>query len=658
MGKYQLVERLAVGGMAEIHLATDRGSHGFERLVVIKRILPHLAERPDFIQMFLQEARVQARVNHPNVVQIYELDEADGLPFIAMEYVDGSSLRELVKTGADAGHPLPIGVVVNLVSQACAGAHAVHEARDTAGKSLGLVHRDLTPHNMMVTAGGHVKLLDFGIVKASELGERTRTGVLKGKLSYMSPEQCHQEELDRRSDIFTLGTVLWELLAGEKLFVARTELGVLQAIVTGQIRDVTEMRPEVPQAIADVVARSLATKREDRYQTSAEMQRALLDAARSAGVHIDQDQTAQYIANVLGDRHRARKSAVEEALERSATQATSTSLTRGGSVATTSAVGMMGFAAVAATLATLIAVLLGGLGIYAYVNAPVVDTYVSPEGEPVVMVFPEVVGQDASELEPFRRYLEQELQRPVELPFAESYDQAAMHLSAGKAQFASLPPALYIKTKYKHSDLELLAMKVFDESSGSDGLLLVPDDSNATKLEDLKGGRFCYPDPSSTSGYVMPTYQMRQIGLDPDKDFIPFEIGNHHKVVEGVANGECDLGATYAGSLRTAEGVGIAVSKTRTLMITGRAPHDAIVALHADPELVAAMQKALLEFSPEKVVGEGRLGTLERITSFVEIDDSRYDELRPMVMEAMKLGGDLPEPEDETPEDEAPPGGE
>ncbi len=169
VGRYQLVERLAVGGMAEVFLACERGNLALDRLLVIKRILPHLAQDHAFVEMFLNEARIAARIQHPNVVQIYELGESGGFPYIAMEYVPGSTLKHLVKAANHAGERLPVQVVVELISQACAGAHAAHELRDPGGHPYGLVHRDLTPHNLMVTDSGHVKLLDFGIAKASEL---------------------------------------------------------------------------------------------------------------------------------------------------------------------------------------------------------------------------------------------------------------------------------------------------------------------------------------------------------------------------------------------------------------------------------------------------------------------------------------------------------
>ncbi|MBE2248580.1 MAG: serine/threonine protein kinase, partial [Myxococcus sp.] len=169
LGRFELVHRLDIGGMAEIFLALERGLHGFERLVVIKRALPHLAEQPAFREMFLQEARWVARLNHPNIVQIYELGELDGTAFIAMEHVLGVSFRDLMRAAIQQARPFPLGVVVGLLAQACAGAHAAHELADPQGKPLGLVHRDISPHNLMVTAGGNVKLLDFGIAKATEL---------------------------------------------------------------------------------------------------------------------------------------------------------------------------------------------------------------------------------------------------------------------------------------------------------------------------------------------------------------------------------------------------------------------------------------------------------------------------------------------------------
>jgi len=208
LGRYDILERLATGGMAEIFLACERGMHGLERLVVVKKILPHLAVQDAFVQMFVHEARIVARISHPNVVQIHDLAEQDGEVFICMEYVPGSTLRHLTDAAEQARTNIPVDVALGIITQACRGLHTAHELKDASGRLEGLVHRDISPHNLMVTNEGHVKLLDFGIAKATESSEQTATGSLKGKFCYMSPEQVKQNQLDRRSDVFSLGIVL------------------------------------------------------------------------------------------------------------------------------------------------------------------------------------------------------------------------------------------------------------------------------------------------------------------------------------------------------------------------------------------------------------------------------------------------------------------
>jgi serine/threonine protein kinase len=214
IGRYAILERLAVGGMAVVYLAFEPGETGLQRLVVIKQILPQLGHESSFRNMFIQEARLAARINHPNVVEIHELGEYDGDPFIAMEYVSGVALNALTRSAQSREVEIPVGVAIGIILQACAGAHAAHELLDPSGETANLVHRDLTPHNLIVSEEGLVKVLDFGVAKAASNPEQTQTGMLKGKLPYMSPEQLWEADLDRRSDIFTLGVVLWEMLLG------------------------------------------------------------------------------------------------------------------------------------------------------------------------------------------------------------------------------------------------------------------------------------------------------------------------------------------------------------------------------------------------------------------------------------------------------------
>ena len=321
IGRYQVIDRLAVGGMAEVFICIERQLAGLERLVVVKRILPHLAMHENFVEMFLAEARWVARINHPNVVQIHELgadsSNVGNTPFLSMEYVAGCSLRDLLVAAIEADSPLPVGVAVGLALQACAGAHAAHELTGGDGKALGLVHRDISPHNLMVTADGHVKLLDFGIAKATEdtgLDNNTRTGALKGKVHYMAPEQCQQQPLDRRSDVFALGVVAWELLASERLFKRHSELEAMQAIVNGELRDLRTIRADVPVAVIVVVEKALHPQKEQRYQTAEAFKRALVEASRAAGVVDTSGETiAAFLGPLLGARFEERKQALLQA---------------------------------------------------------------------------------------------------------------------------------------------------------------------------------------------------------------------------------------------------------------------------------------------------------------------------------------------------------
>ncbi len=323
IGRYQVIDRLAVGGMAEVFICIERQLAGLERLVVVKRILPHLAMHENFVEMFLAEARYVARINHPNVVQIHELGEDGSTPFLSMEYVAGCSLRDLLVAAIEAGQPLPPGVAVGLALQSCAGAHAAHELTGADDKPLGLVHRDISPHNLMVTADGHVKLLDFGIAKATEdTGlDNTRTGALKGKVHYMAPEQCQQQPLDRRADVFALGVVAWELLASERLFKRRSELEAMQAIVNGDVRDLRLVRKDVPSIVVAAVEKALLPKKETRFQTADAMRRALNEASR--GLDTSPEAIAAFLRPILGVRFEERRQAFLLAA-RSSTLPTST----------------------------------------------------------------------------------------------------------------------------------------------------------------------------------------------------------------------------------------------------------------------------------------------------------------------------------------------
>ena len=240
-GKYELIKRIARGGMAEIFLAIEHGIEGVRRQVALKRILPQMAESEDFVTMFMDEARVVARLNHSNVVHIYDFGEVDGIYYIAMEYVDGlplSRIRRLVKPKL-----IPVEHSLRIIADSCAGLHHAHELRDEYGRLLGVIHRDVSPQNIMVSRDGVAKLIDFGVARATTQAHMTQAGQIKGKFGYIAPEQFHRKgPLDRRADIFAVGTILYELMTGERLFLRESEAATLSAILHDDPPSVRKVR--------------------------------------------------------------------------------------------------------------------------------------------------------------------------------------------------------------------------------------------------------------------------------------------------------------------------------------------------------------------------------------------------------------------------------
>ncbi len=274
LGRYQLLSRLAVGGMAEVYLARQGEISGFKTLVVVKKVLPHLAVKPDFIAMFLDEARIASMLDHPNVVRISEVGRAGEEYFLAMELVQGKSLASLLQHGEKTKTPLPHNLAALVVAYASAGLHYAHQATDASGKSLGLVHRDVSPQNIMISFEGSVKVIDFGIARAlGRLGD-TSSGSLKGKLGYMAPEQARGEPVDQRADIFSLGVVLWECLAARRLFLRENELATLRAVVYEPIPPPSKYA-KVDATLEAIVMCALDRNPNERFQTAEEMRIAL-----------------------------------------------------------------------------------------------------------------------------------------------------------------------------------------------------------------------------------------------------------------------------------------------------------------------------------------------------------------------------------------------
>jgi serine/threonine-protein kinase len=270
--------------MAEILLASLTGPSAFERPVVLKRILPHLAENETFVSMFLDEARIAAGIRHPKVVQVQELVHAGGELFLVLEYVEGESVGGIMRRLWSHGEKLDYALAAHIIAEACSGLHAAHELRDPDGSPREVVHRDVSPQNVMVTYAGEVKVLDFGIAKAADRATRTETGQLKGKFEYMSPEQCRGKPLDRRSDIFSLGILLYELSVGRRLFRrADAPLATFQAICESPIPSPRETCSDYPEDLEAVCRKALARRPEDRYATALEMRRDLALVVRRLG---------------------------------------------------------------------------------------------------------------------------------------------------------------------------------------------------------------------------------------------------------------------------------------------------------------------------------------------------------------------------------------
>jgi eukaryotic-like serine/threonine-protein kinase len=636
---YLLIERLAVGGMAEVFLAEDLD----RRVVVVKRILPHLAINADFVRMFMNEAHIAARINHPNVVHILERGEANGHPFIAMEYVPGVTVKQLIHALNKAGRTAPISVAVDILRQACAGSHAAHELLGSDGSPIELVHRDLTPHNLMLDVHGDLKVLDFGIAKATTgVDDHTRTGMLKGKISYMSPEQCRQEPLDRRSDLFTLGIVAFELLAGNKPFQSRTELGIMQAIVSGNTLSLAEACPHLPAPLVEAVERCLAADRADRYPTAADMANGLVLAAEAVGEPPDQARTGALIRELFGD-DLERKVASLQTLRDSTLPSlgsihlldpptaeleipgrTTTTSPEWDDPLSTESVPLpaavltpipqplpVGSRRAWAALAVVVLVVAAAVGFW--LTRPMVLS-----GDPVEVLIaptfkPEVLRQ---EHEPIRTYLEGRFGRPVHFEIASSYRDASDRLTRGDVPFAFLPYRTTMRALEQGAKLEVLAVKVVDGSASTDGYLIVARTNPARTVEDLRGATICYSDPLSFTGYELPRRYIRDMGMDPEAEFGQHLSGNHEAVLRDLLAGKCAVGGTFSGNFGTADQRGIPTARLRVLALTGVSPHDAMTAGPAASEADSkALARALLEFRAQDL-GLSHVGESERITAF------------------------------------------
>jgi len=275
MGKFQLLSEIATGGMAEIWIAKQQLEEGIEKLVVIKKLRPKLKRNREFVHMFLNEARIAARLKHRNVVQMYDLGYADGNYFIAMEYIHGENLRNTTKACRNTGEKIPMSFSLAIMSQACEGLHYAHTKTDVLGRPLNIVHCDMSPQNIVISFRGEIKLVDFGVAKAASRFEQAQKGVVKGKLAYMSPEQIQGKAMDARSDIFSAGIVLWELATWKRLFGSFTPNEIVKLIPSGHVPSPRRVNPEVSPDLEAVILKALQKDPLNRFQTAEEMHTAL-----------------------------------------------------------------------------------------------------------------------------------------------------------------------------------------------------------------------------------------------------------------------------------------------------------------------------------------------------------------------------------------------
>ncbi len=307
VGGYDIVAKLRAGGMATLFLGKKHGAAGFTRHVAIKVVHEHLASDPDFVRMFVDEALLQARIQNPNVVHVEELGESDGAHFMVMEYVHGCALAQLLLSLSKRKRRPQIEIAVSIALQTLAGLHAAHELRGDDGKPLGVVHRDVSPQNVLLSRDGHVKLIDFGVAKAASSLNQTQGAMIKGKIRYMPPEQAFGKPVDRRADLYALGIVLWEMLTMRKLFGAQDDLALLEMVRDPKIDPPSRWASEVTPALDRVVLKALAKDPAQRFATAQEMRRALAEAVPAAAM-VEASSIAELIeASVGGELEKERK---------------------------------------------------------------------------------------------------------------------------------------------------------------------------------------------------------------------------------------------------------------------------------------------------------------------------------------------------------------
>ena len=687
LGKFELLARIAKGGMAEIFLARQSDRVGLSRLVVVKRILPHLAEEAPFVEMFLEEARLAALISHPNVVQIYDVGESEGDFYIAMEYIDGPSVGVLTRRARQSKIPVPPLIAAEIVAQSCDGLHAAHELRDEGGVPLGLVHRDISPHNLMLTRNGMVKLLDFGVAKAQDSAVKTNTGSIKGKFPYMSPEQCRGDNLDRRTDVFSLGVVFYELVCAERLFQRPTDLMTLKAITEDPLPLPRDRNPELPEELSEVIRRALSRDRDVRYSDAAQFGQALRSALAGLGERTSAKTLATYVEERFGDELEQRAATLREVSRKptgahvavveqgfgssrsaSASLASMRSLERqtgpldGDSISSVYTVDERPPNTRSSTvnrpdggeprsrrwLVILVAgVLLCGLAVAAGFGYRYYRESSRPSGPALVFGIAPVYKRATmnKELAPFLRYLERRVERRIDLRVTRNYADLRKQLLEGAVHIATISPLLFVRLRREHPAIRVLAGTTHEGARHYQAYLMVRADSGLDSLEQLRGKRICYVDRGSGSGYLMPRYFLRKKGLNPDSAFAAVRMsGSHEAVLRDLLASKCDVGATYSEAYRGARKLKIRTSALKILQVTGDLPMDVVCASpKLDRRTQRRLQGALIAFDPQRDIGRRVLGDFYPIDAFVDPRLADFAALEAAERTEGRVAGKLPE---------------
>ena len=304
--RYRVVEKLESGGMAEVFRAESEGLQGFKKQVAIKRVLPHLSEKKKFISMFLDEARLSAHLSHSNCVQVFDIGVGDNAYFIVMEFVDGANLKTIAESIRKQGNDFPVAYAVFIAHEICKGLSYAHELRDPQGVDLHIVHRDMSPPNVLITKFGEIKIVDFGLAKANSQLERSEPGIIKGKFSYLSPEAALGQDVDARTDIFAVGIILWELLAGQRLFLGETDFQTVKKVQQAVIPPASQHNKHVRPELEKILAKTLARDPNHRYQTARDLGKELSKYLYTLGQAVSTFDIEHLVKGAMKERQRIR----------------------------------------------------------------------------------------------------------------------------------------------------------------------------------------------------------------------------------------------------------------------------------------------------------------------------------------------------------------